>query len=62
MGRSPRADRKVRKEASDEYPVWNSTQSLGKWIDNLLGDRRDRRKVAKKAAARRKHFPRIEPR
>ena len=30
------------------------SQSLGKWIDNLLGDKKARQKAAVKAAARKK--------
>ena len=40
-------------ESSSTSPVASKpSQSLGKWIDNLLGDKKARQKAAVKAAAR----------
>lgn len=42
-------------ENTSSYPVASKpSQSLGKWIDNLLGDKKARQKAAVKAAARQK--------
>lgn len=42
-------------ESLASYPVASKpSQSLGKWIDNLLGDKKARQKAALKAAAREK--------
>ena len=39
-------------ETTSSYPVASKpSQSLGKWIDNLLGDKKARQKAAVKAAA-----------
>jgi hypothetical protein len=35
------------------------SQSLGRWIDNLLGDKNARKRAALKAAERRKFFTQI---
>lgn len=65
LGRSVSMSHESKKESLQESPgaragvASKPSQSLGRWIDNLLGDKKARKRAAMKAAERRKFFPEI---
>jgi hypothetical protein len=57
MAHAPKNERLPAPADASARVASKPSQSLGKWIDNLLGDKKAREKAAIKAAERRKFFP-----
>lgn len=56
MAHAPKNEVGSEQERASSAVASKSSQSLGKWIDNFLGDKRARERAALKAAERRKFF------
>lgn len=56
MARAPREETLPEPEDASWRVASKPSQSLGRWIDNLLGDEKARKRAAIKAAERRKFF------
>jgi hypothetical protein len=56
MAHAPDEDRKPNQLEISTGPASKPSQSLGRWVDDLLGDKKIRERAARKAAERRKFF------
>lgn len=56
MAHAPKSDVASEQQRVGSAVASKTSQSLGKWIDNFLGDKRARQRAALKAAERRKFF------